>query len=174
MCLRPRQIWTNQSTTWQTKISWIYTDTVTQFSPGIVSLWRRPSALRPHLSVLVTGDLKCVCVCTFSSGNRSPLCMSIFFIRSPPSQYSIAMHKLPASTWTKESAASSHVSHMTVELRGARTHSPWKEQMKATTFGCFIFDSRVTSFCDASFCLADIWGVKTRASSLNYDNKNWP
>lgn len=120
MCFRPRQIWTNQSTIWETHSSvFIFTEQfltpmknitenshkyvctvsdVVQFpeeTDGVSTTVR--TFLHCEENPISLWDTKARVGCTCSSVKETPLCMLIFFIRSPPSQYSIIIYRLPLS-----------------------------------------------------------------------------
>lgn len=149
-----------------------------QTSPGsekkpqwsLFSLWKPFFPLSEELtSTFFTSQrqFKLGLVRTSSSLKGTPLCMLIFFRRSPPSQNSITMKRLPFSTQRKEGGAHVNCCSRRRCCNGRAAHSPRKDEMKETMFGCLILDSSVTSFLDDSLSFADIWVTNTPGYSVD-------
>lgn len=155
MCLRPRQIWTNQSTTWGTHSSVLLCEWV-WLSPIIIFIKTK----------WLHNDRNMGRILTSKSTSPAPLWRR-FLSACWPSSSDLLRHSTP-SLYTGCPSLYTHTVNIIysehkdmIPCAWIVLHSPWNELMKATMFGCFIFDNSVTSFLDASFSFADIWAVKT-------------
>ncbi len=97
----------------------------------------------------------CVCVCTCSSVKGTPLCWLIFFIRSPPSQNSITINKLPLSAHTQETHTHTH------------THTHWCRRTAAHDHRCVCM---CCTYLEMTWWRRRCWGVSslTAASLLSW------